>query len=277
MKKAIAVMLEIVIFAKSNLVFGIAMSNEPKDNDVKGYFAASILLSEVQWDPDKFLKDLLSDWNIDFSSDDNDKEAIVAHYGDGFAAVALMPGRVPDDEAEHYAAANYMWPGAVDAAKAHKAHILVAITGGDDDIMAKAKLFTKIVATCLKQDNAIAVYTDGVVFQPEFYKTVAAMLHEDGLPVLNWVWFGPYHADGHTGIYTYGLRKFGKEEIEVYADADLNEVRDFLFDIVAYVLECDVVLNDGETIGFSEEQKLQITVSPGIALPGDTIKIEYPS
>jgi hypothetical protein len=43
------------------------------------------------------------------------------------------------------------------------------------------------------------------------------------------------------------------------------------------VLECDVVLNDGETIGFSEEQKLQITVSPGIALPGDTIKIEYPS
>ena len=36
------------------------------------------------------------------------REAIVAHYGDGFAAVALMPGRVPDDEAEHYAAANYM-------------------------------------------------------------------------------------------------------------------------------------------------------------------------
>ena len=118
MKNAIAVMLGIVIFAESNLVFGIAMSNEPKDNDVKGYFAASILLSEVQWDPDKFLKDLLTDWDIDFSSDDNDKDAIVAHYGDGFAAVALMPGRVPDDEAEHYAAANYMWPGAVEAAKA---------------------------------------------------------------------------------------------------------------------------------------------------------------
>ena len=130
--------------------------------------------------------------------------------------------------------------------------------------MAKAKLFTKIVATCLKQDNAIAVYTDGVVFQPEFYKTVAAMLHEDGLPVLDWVWFGSYHADGHTGIYTYGLRKFGKRgEIEVYADADLNEVRDFLFDIVAYVLECDVVLNDGETIGFSEEQKLQDNCKSG--------------
>ena len=78
MKNAIAVMLGIVIFAESNLVFGIAMSNEPKDNDVKGYFAASILLSEVQWDPDKFLKDLLSDWDIDFSSDDNDKDAIVA-------------------------------------------------------------------------------------------------------------------------------------------------------------------------------------------------------
>ena len=73
------------------------------------------------------------------------------------------------------------------------------------------------------------------------------------------------------------MRKFGKEEMEVYAaNADLNDVRDFLLDIVTYVLDCDVTLNDGETIGFSEEQKLSITLSDAVALDGKSLKLEYP-
>ena len=69
----------------------------------------------------------------------------------------------------------------------------------------------------------------------------------------------------------------GKEEMEVYAaNADLNDVRDFLLDIVTYVLDCDVTLNDGETIGFSEEQKLRITLSDAVALDGKSLKLEYP-
>lgn len=73
------------------------------------------------------------------------------------------------------------------------------------------------------------------------------------------------------------MRKFGKEEMEVYAaNADLNDVRDFLLDIVTYVLDYDVTLNDGETIGFSEEQKLRITLSDAVALDGKSLKLEYP-
>ncbi len=84
------------------------------------------------------------------------------------------------------------------------------------------------------------------------------------------------HTERNPGIYTYGLRKFGKEEIEVYAPADLSDIRDFLMDIVHYILSDDVTLQDGETIGCSEEQKLAITLSEGIALDGMTLKLEYP-
>ena len=91
------------------------------------------------------------------------------------------------------------------------------------------------------------------------------------------MWFGVYRTEECAGIYTYGMRKFGKEEMEVYAaNADLNDVRDFLLDIVTYVLDCDVTLNDGETIGFSEEQKLRITLSDAVALDGKSLKLEYP-
>ena len=108
---------------------------------------------------------------------------------------------------------------------------------------------------------------------------VASIMQQDdeALPILDWVWFGVYRTEECAGIYTYGMRKFGKEEMEVYAaNADLNDVRDFLLDIVTYVLDCDVTLNDGETIGFSEEQKLRITLSDAVALDGKSLKLEYP-
>jgi len=41
------------------------------------------------------------------------------------------------------------------------------------------------------------------------------------------------------------------------------------------VILYDAILKDGETIGFTAEQKLQITYSDGVALGEKTIKIAY--
>lgn len=248
-----------------------------KGNDETGCFVAFVLLSQNQWDKKKFISDFETDWGIDLSDNDGD-DALVATIADMTLAVAIMPAPVPNGEAEHYAGANYMWKGAVEAAQNHKAHILISVLGKDAGLLERGKLFTKAVASCLKQQNAIAVYTDGTVFQPQFYTEVASFMQqdEDALPVLDWIWFGIYGTNECSGVYTYGMRKFGKEEIEVYADAGLEDIRDFLLDIVSYILECDVTLQDGETIGFSEEQKLAITLSDGIALEGKSLKIEYP-
>lgn len=69
---------------------------------------------------------------------------------------------------------------------------------------------------------------------------------------------------------------FGKDKMEVMdAEAKPSDARDFLLNMAAYVLENDVMLNDGETIGFSAEDKHSITRSEGAALPGMTLKIEY--
>ena len=34
---------------------------------------------------------------------------------------------------------------------------------------------------------------------------------DEALPILDWVWFGVYRTEECAGIYTYGMRKFGKE------------------------------------------------------------------
>lgn len=249
-----------------------------QEENSTGAFVAFVLLSNSQFDVNQLINDCKTDWDIELPNDKED-DTLVAIMGDMTLAVALMPAPVPNEEAEHYAGANYMWKDAVEVSKSHRAHILVSVLGKDADLLERGKLFTKVVSSCLKQENAIAVYTDGVVFQPQFYKEVASVMRQDkdALPILDWVWFGICRTDESAGIYTYGMRKFGKEEIEVYAtNADLNDIRDFLLDIVMYVLDSDVTLEDGETIGFSEEQKLGITLSDAIALEGKSLKIEYP-
>lgn len=252
-----------------------------KEDNQTGAFVAFVLLSKNRWDKKKLINDCKTDWNIELSDNDNDSndDTLVTVTDDITLAIALMPAPVPNEEAEYYASANYMWENAVETTKSHKAHILVSVLGKNTDLIDRGRLFTKIVSSCLKQENAIAVYTDGAVFQPQFYREVASFMRqdEDALPILDWVWFGVYRTDEYTGIYTYGMRKFGKEEMEVYAaNTDLNDIRDFLLDIATYVLEYDVTLKDGETIGFSEEQKLGIALSDAIALEGKSLKIEYP-
>ena len=49
----------------------------------------------------------------------------------------------------------------------------------------------------------------------------------------------------------------------------------FLTDVASYVILGDVNFEDGETVGFSDDQKLPIAISPGVALKADTVKIGY--
>ncbi|MNI86428.1 hypothetical protein D3C73_1435240 [compost metagenome] len=79
-----------------------------------------------------------------------------------------------------------------------------------------------------------------------------------------------------TNGYTNGLKPFGKEEIEIVdSQADPADLREFLIDISNYVIQYNVTLRHGETIGFSEEQKLTITRSEGVYVDGESLKIGF--
>ena len=250
------------------------------DNTDNGDFLAFVLLSEPEWDRERYIADIKADWDITVNVDDDEeyKDMIVDEIGDMRLAVRYIGMPVPNKEAEDYAAVNYMWKNAVEVTASHKAQIMIAALGGGTPDE-KGRLLVKAVSSALKQDKAIAVYSDGAVYEPEFYNACTEILKSGGLPVPALVWFGVggYGRD-EWGIYTFGMRKFGKEEMETYVgkDIDINDVRAFMCDIVNYVLIDDVTLKDGETIGFTADQKLKITLSKGISVGGKTLKIEYP-
>lgn len=253
------------------------LENMIEENNGADAFLSFVLLSENHWDKKQFIDDFKTDWGIELP-DSSDDAAVVVKVGEMTLIVSLMPAPIPDGEAEQNAGYNYMWKDAKEVAKSHKAHILVSVMRKGADVLESGKLFTKAAASLLKQKYATGVFTDGSVLQPEFYREVALMMQDDeeALPILDWIWFGIYRNEEYSGIYTYGMKKFGKEEIEVYADADLTDIRSFVLEVVCYIFDCDITLQDGETIGFTEEQKLLVTYSDGIALGGKTLKIEYP-
>ena len=258
---------------------------DEEKTDRKGSFAGSVLLSKAEWDKEQLIRDLREEWGIvdeepdeGDEDDENSDDAVVMRVGGMMLIVTLFHGHIPDNEAEINAENNYMWPEAVEVTKAHKAHIMVAVLGEEEKLLERGKLFTKAMAVCCKQKYATGVYTSGVVFEPRFYEGLADMIKEDELPIFNWVWFGLYRSEGGLNGYTYGMDVFGKEEMEVLnTDAEPEDLRDFLASLASYVLACDVTLQDGETIGFSADDKHTITRSPGVSLPEEqmTLKISY--
>ena len=254
------------------------------ESDHTGVFTGFVLLSKAEWNKEQFIRDMKEKWDIAVdeydASEEKDDDALVFEVGDMLAAVSLAAYPIPGGEAEGNAENNYMWEDAVKVAKEHRAHLMVAVLGKEEDLLEKGKLFTKVVAACCRQNYATGIYTSGVVFEPRFYEGFADMMQEDELPIFNWIWFGLWRDENGMNGYTYGMESFGKDEMEVLGtDAKPSDLRDFLASLASYVLENDVELHDGETIGFAADDKHTITRSPGVGLPEEqmTLKISWAS
>lgn len=247
--------------------------------EAKNAFIGFVLLAENTWDPQKLAADLLADWGIATPADApaQDGQSLTWEEGGRLLAVSLMPAPVPNGEAEQNAANNYRWPEAAQVTGSHTAHLLVAVLGRETPHLQTTATFVEVCAACLKQPGALGLFSTGTVYRPDEYIATALRMREDEFPLANLVYFGLYRADGKLNGYTYGLAEFGKKEIEVLqTGAQPGELYGFLYDIASYIVLSDVVLLDGETIGFSEEQKLSITLSKGVALPEETLKISCP-
>ena len=243
-------------------------------------FVGFVLLERADFDAEKYVKDLKKDWRMSYDFEiTHDNNTIIADNNGMILTASLMPAPIPDNEAVEQAKTNYRWEKAVEAAEKHKAHLLVSVINrGDVDNIEGAKHYVKLLANATKQEGCLGINILGTVIHPQMYYDFAKLYDEnDDFPIENIVYIGLYGDENNTvSGYTYGLEQFGKKELEIIKSLEeAEEIYNFLASISDYIITSDVVLNDGETIGFSEEQKIQISVSEGIALDGETIKLGF--
>lgn len=243
-----------------------------------GNFTGFALLSHPEWDKQQLIATLKTDWDIEFTSvtnlDDAD-EPIVEKYKDMTVIIQKFNARIPDEEAESCASNNYLWSEAVEVTNKHQAHILVTILGEEANLLDRAILFVKILTSLTKQQNTIGIYTAGSVFEPEQYATYTQMLQEGYLPLANLIWFGLAKIEDEIYCYTYGMKYFGKLEIEVkQSQVTPSEILEQLYTFANYIISQDVIIADGETFGLSEQEVHTISIGKGAVLQQEqTIKL----
>ena len=249
-----------------------------------GPFAGFVLLSTPEWDLDAFKAQLKADWDIDYPPTDgeqveenDDKTTAVFDVDSMTVAVSLMEAPVPDGEAEYWANSNFMdRENALAAAQNHKAHVMIAVMDKEHSPRERGELYVKLVSTLLKAPNALGVYTNGTVWLPDYFIRVSEDLKEGSLPLMDLVFVGLVRYEKGICGWTNGLRAFGKDELEIRdSQQSPQEVHMLLLNIAGYIIQEDVTLQDGETLGYTAEQKLPITRSQGINVEGMSLKIEF--
>jgi len=232
-----------------------------------------VLMKEEAIDWDAFFGNMKSDWGIELEARPNDDNTLVFDWEDMMVAVSFISAPIP--EAADNARNNVFWDGGVEQVQQHTAHVIVAVMRAGDAIT-QSLMYSMMVSSLLKLPAAIGVYQVPTVLPAEYFVMVASAIREDVLPVPTWIYFGIYPDGDDFSGYTYGMTYFGMDEIEVIkSSADPMELYDFLMDVAYYVIENDVLLQDGETIGFSEDQKLSVSRSEGVAVEGDSLKIGF--
>ena len=245
-----------------------------------GKFLAFALLRNQAWDFASFEKSFEQEWEINIAA--NKEESVetrvykVPSLGEKAVFVlSFIPNQIPMEEVAYHAQMNYMWQEAEATVKSHNAQLMISVMGADQSLEGGIFL-NKALSVICKDANTLGVYYNDVVLQPQFFLASAEMIKQDMLPLMTLVWIGMARSGKGISAYTSGLHNFGKDEIEILdTDENPKELHDFLLDIAGYVLEEDVILHDGETIGVSNTQRLKITKSAGVNVNGDSLKIEY--
>lgn len=258
---------------------------EGKDNQEEkhsgGDFLGFVLLSTPTFDVDAFRGVLKEDWGIECPKEpENPREEGIAIAFDVYgmmATIGLMEMPVPEGEAEYWANSNFLTrEKSLEIAKNHTAHLLVAVLGKDSTPVEAGMLFVKVVSACLKADNALGIYDCGTVWTKENFIQSAMVMKEGELPLMDFVFIGLYQDDKGVSSWSNGLRSFGREELEIIESSHSpSEVYDLMWSVATYIIQEGAILRDGETLGFTKKQKLPLTLSEGVYVEGQSMKIKF--
>ncbi|OUP12681.1 DUF4261 domain-containing protein [Anaeromassilibacillus sp. An200] len=240
-----------------------------------GLFTGQILLSEPRWDKQKLIRRLGSEWGLKARERPNQQsDSLLFFVRNTILSVCLISSPVPDGQAEHAAASNYLWPEAEERIRTHTARIFVGAMGDDASLLDRGRLLVEVLASCCDQENALGVFVNGTVYETRLYETLAKLILLNRLPVDNWIWFSFFHDAGGVSCYTRGMRAFGKEELEaIHCGEKSSEARELVFRIAAHVLQNNIVFHGGEVIHDADGRRYAVSRGEGIFSQQETIRI----
>lgn len=253
-------------------------NKDKKVEETKNILGMVLLEEANSMDIRKVVSELREKWKLKVNDKDASNETSVLDIDGYQIAVANMDVAIPGEEIGTTAEYNYFWKNGKEEATKHTGHIILSIMNAGKNPVKENFLYNKIASSILNNSKSIGIYIGGrsLLLKKDFYQSQTKDMSDDSLPLYNWIYFGIRTENGRNSMYTYGLADFNKTEIEILdTEHSIEEINDIMLNLVNYILVSDVTLKNGETIGFTEQQKLKITISNGKFIDGKTIKVEF--
>ncbi len=254
---------------------------ETKTDKQSSTVLGMVLLNDIsKIDFKKVIGELQYKYDITITGQDTDEEkgiAVIQLKGSQIA-IMLMDVPIPGDELEFPSQISYLWPDAKDLTPKHKGHIIISVTSTGDNKLKMFRTFTKVATSILTNTNALGIYLGNqtLVLPTAFYVDNAKSMTDDSLPLMNWIYIGLRDDNDKNNGYTFGLKEFGFDEMEILnSKHSKEEIHEMLFNLSHYVILSNVTLKDGETIGLTADQKIKLSRSQGVQVEGTTLKVSY--
>ena len=188
--------------------------------------------------------------------------------GDATATLSLEAAPIEAEGLQVACRTAWYWPEATERFRGHAAHVPVVLLAEDEDRVNAALVLTSLVAAVAASSSAVGVYwaASGLVQPPEAFISSCQEGDEELLPLNLWIDFRLVEADdGAYSLGTTGLEDFGLPEIEVPPSRHTPElVLERAFKMAHYLLENGPILEDGETVELSDEEKLVVHFGPSM-------------
>ena len=171
---------------------------------------------------------------------------------------------IPWSDLEWPVKTAWTWPDAEAVVKEHRSHVLVFASSEQAEIVQISLVLVRAVCAAIEETEAVAVYygNASIVVPADRYLAQAAGCSATDLPLFLWLGFHPVQGAG-LSIYTTGMPVFGLLDLEVNESAlDLERLVDFVANLAHYEIAGAVQIEDGESVGASEIERITVRHRP---------------
>ncbi len=186
----------------------------------------------------------------------------IIRCGDELVAVMSMPAAIPHDPGL-WARAASTWPESKAVAGRHRGHLIVSTLGKSEQPLLAARITTAVIGALIAtMPEACGVVWAGQVARPAdlwLETSRDAFASYPAYPFRLWVDILPFRSGAKIGAVTMGLSAFVGREIEfVTAKLTLPALFDKVAGLAVYLIEHGSVVKDGDTIGASASERIQV-------------------
>ena len=251
--------------------------NEDEDQDSEIIIGMLLFNEGETYSLNQVADHLKNNWKVNVTSvSGNEEAAVVVADGESFTFM-YIPEAIPHEDLEEAAESAYYWPDAAESIANHNAHLIVSVMTNDTGDLNQHKIYTKVISSVFETSNAIAVFQDdrNLMVPKEMFVNAAAVLKEHKIPLSLWVYIGTEQTDEGNCAYTLGLSAFNKAEFEVInSEKSIQDIYYNLANISLYVISKDVYFEDGDTFGYSEDQKISLFATDGEYIDGEVFLLD---